>query len=295
MSIFLEILYKSVTFTQKRGIMQISISRYTITSLLLILVAVVVAWLCEVLLGAFPMGFFAFPMNVVLVALWVVVVVELFRARERNVVARYLLSTQATVTALVLAAAGCIVVGLQSKPATQSYLFVLLVLYVMTVLAMVTLRGWRVGGAVRLRFLMSHLGLLLALIAGFWGAADYEELRMVVDDKPRQEAIYIDGRATNLDYTLRLADFDVTYGKSGMPEQYSADIEVDGKGVKLEVNDPYRVGFGQSIYLMNFEQSDANTHIVVQIVHQPWRGVMVVGIVMMILGALLMFFGGAKR
>ena len=133
--------------------MQISISRYTITSLLLILVAVVVAWLCEVLLGAFPMGFFAFPMNVVLVALWVVVVVELFRARERNVVARYLLSTQATVTALVLAAAGCIVVGLQSKPATQSYLFVLLVLYVMTVLAMVTLRGWRVGGAVRLRFL----------------------------------------------------------------------------------------------------------------------------------------------
>lgn len=275
--------------------MQISISRYTITSLLLILVAGVVAWLCEVLFGEFSIEFFAFPMNIILVALWVVVVVELYKARERNVVARYLLSTQATITALVLAAIGCIVVGLQSKPATQSYLFVLLVLYVMTVLAMVTLRGWRIGGAVRVRFLMSHLGLLLALIAGFWGAADYEELRMVVDDETRQEAIYIDGRATNLDYTLRLADFDVTYSKSGMPEQYSADIEVDGKSVKLEVNDPYKVGFGQSIYLMNFEQSEANTNIVVQIVHQPWRGVMVVGIVMMIFGALLMFFGGAKQ
>ena len=274
--------------------MQVSISRYTITSLLLVLVAGVVSWLLEAIVGAFPIDFFAFPMNVILIVIWGVVVVELYRARARSVVARYLLSVSATVTALVLSAVGCVVVGLQSEPATQSYGFVLLVLYVMTVLAMVTLRGWYAGG-VRWRFLFSHLGLLLALIAGFWGAADYEELRMVVDDEPRQEAIYINGMATNLDYTLRLADFDVEYGASGVPEQYRADIEVDDKTVALEVNSPYRVGFGESIYLMNFDSTEQGVRLVVQIVRQPWRGVMVVGIVMMILGALLMFLGGAKR
>ncbi len=274
--------------------MQFSVSRYMITSVLLVLVAGVVSWLLEAVVGAFPIEFFAFPMNVILIALWGIAVVELYRARERSVVARYLLSASATVTAIVLSAVGCIVVGLQSEPATQSYGFVLLVIYVMTVLAMVTLRGWYAGG-IRWRFLFSHLGLLLALIAGFWGAADYEELRMIVDDKPRHEAIYIDGTAANLDYTLRLADFDVEYGASGVPELYRADIEVDNKIVTLEVNDPYKVRFGERIYLMNFERGEQGVRLVVQIVRQPWQGVMVVGIVMMIFGALLMFLGGAKR
>ncbi|MBP3643222.1 MAG: cytochrome c biogenesis protein ResB [Alistipes sp.] len=274
--------------------MQFSVSRYIFTSVLLVLVAGVVSWLLETVVGAFPIEFFAFPMNVILIALWGIAVVELYRARERSVVARYLLSASATVTAIVLSAVGCIVVGLQAEPATQSYGFVLLVVYVMTVLAMVTLRGWYVGG-VRWRFLFSHLGLLLALIAGFWGAADYEELRMIVDDKPRREAIYIDGTATNLDYTLRLADFDVEYGASGVPEQYRADIEVDNKIVTLEVNDPYKVRFGERVYLMNFDSTEQGVRLVVQIVRQPWQGLMVVGIVMMIFGALLMFLGGAKR
>ena len=118
---------------------------------------------------------------------------------------------------------------------------------------------------------------------------------MVVDDKPRREAIYIDGTAANLDYTLRLAGFDVEYGASGVPEQYRADIEVDNKIVTLEVNDPYKVRFGERIYLMNFERGEQGVRLVVQIVRQPWQGVMVVGIVMMIFGALLMFLGGAKR
>lgn len=275
--------------------MQISTSRYTVTTVLLVLVAGVVSWLLEATVGALPIEFFAFPMNLILMVLWLIAVVELYRARSKNVIARYLLSAQATVSAIVFAAIGCLVVGLQSEPATQSYIFVLMVLYVMSVVAMVTLRGWRVQGAVRWRFLVSHLGLLLALVAGFWGAADYQELRMIVDDTPRQQAIYIDGTAKKLDYTLRLAEFDVQYNEAGVPEQYRADIEVDGNPVTLEVNDPYNVSFAQSIYLMNFERNDAATRLVVQIVYQPWRAVMVVGIVMLIVGALLMFLGGAKR
>lgn len=275
--------------------MQISISRYTVTTVLLVLVAGVVSWLLEATVGALPIEFFAFPMNLILMVLWLIAVVELYRARSKNVIARYLLSAQATVWAIVFAAIGCLVVGLQSEPATQSYIFVLMVLYVMSVVAMVTLRGWRVQGAVRWRFLVSHLGLLLALVAGFWGAADYQELRMIVDDTPRQQAIYTDGTAKKLDYTLRLAEFDVQYNEAGVPEQYRADIEVDGNPVTLEVNDPYNVSFAQSIYLMNFERNDAATRLVVQIVYQPWRAVMVAGIVMLIVGALLMFLGGAKR
>ena len=46
---------------------------------------------------------------------------------------------------------------------------------------------------------------------------------------------------------------------------------------------------------MNFERGEQGVRLVVQIVRQPWQGVMVVGIVMMIFGALLMFLGGAKR
>ena len=179
--------------------MQISLSRYTLTSLLLVVATAVVSYALEAFLGKIALDFFAFPMNVILLGLWAVVIVELYRRGNKSVVTRYLLSTQATITAIVVAVIGCIVAGLQREPSTDSYLFIAMVIFVMSVIGIVTLRGWRAGGAIRWRFLLSHLGLLLVLIGGFWGATDRKILRAEVGSEPTDKAIYTDGRVAALD------------------------------------------------------------------------------------------------
>lgn len=244
---------------------------------------------------SFPVAFFRFPLNMILFVLWGWGIVELHRAGKRSVITRYLLSRQATIVSIALLAVGCLVMGLHTVPATDSYLFVLLNLFVITQLAMVTLRGWRDSSGVRWLFTLCHLGLLLALIAGFWGAPDTRIMRAELTDEPTAIALSEDGAVVQLDYKLSLADFRVDYYDNGVPSAYEADVDIDDSRVRLVVNHPHRVGVGEHIYLTSFEQRGEAICCVVQIVRQPWRVVMFIGILLMIAGAVLLFIRGPKR
>jgi hypothetical protein len=71
-------------------------------------------------------------------------------------------------------------------------------------------------------------------------------------------------------------------------------VAVDDKVVDIEVNSPYSQRFGEDIYLVNY----ASEGCVLQIVREPWRGVTAVGVVVMLLGAVVLFlqgFGGERQ
>ena len=271
--------------------MQISLSRYTLTSLLLVAATAVVSYALEAILGKISLDFFAFPMNIIMLVIWAVAIAELYRRGNNCVVTRYLLSPQATITAIIVAVIGCIVAGVQREPSTDSYLFIAMVFFVMSVIGMVTLRGWRAGGAIRWRFMLSHLGLLRVLIGGFWGATDRKILRTEVTQEPTSKAAYTDGRVAVLDYSLTLTDLDTEFSQNGVPIKFCAALTIDNKPFTLEVNSPYSVHYGHEIYLI----SCGNNSCIVQVVVQPWRGVMVAGIIMLLAGAAMLFLGGAKR
>ena len=273
--------------------MKIAVSRYTLTSLLLVAATAVVSALVGDI-GPY-LELFAFPVNVVLMALWLYAVVDIYRRRSSSVAARYFLSSSSTIFSIILAAALCLVAGLQATPATTSFAFVAALFYCLTQITLVTLRGLRDRGGVRYLFTLSHLGLWLVLVAGLWGAPDSRTVRMRVGAEPTKEAVTAAGTMTYLDYEVALADFSVTYFDNGVPSDYSADVVVAGQPVTLKVNHPYSVAYGQDIYLVSFEGSEPSYTIVLQIVFQPWRGVMRAGIVMLLLGAVLMFFRGPKR
>ena len=274
--------------------MKVSVSRYSLTSLLLIVSMAVLSWVLERVLPL-SVEFFRFPLNMVLLALWCWAIIELYRAAGRFVVARYLLSRQATITSILLLAAGCMAMGVQAKPATDSYLFILLNLFVITQLSLVTLRGWRDGSGIRWVFIFCHLGLLLALIAGFWGAPDTRIMRTELMSEPTKTALCQSGEVVQLDYKLSLVDFKADYYENGTPSAYEAEVDIDGRRVVLRVNHPHRVAFGEHIYLTSFEQKAEGTCCIVQIVRQPWRVVMFVGIVLLLAGAVLIFIRGPKR
>ena len=271
---------------------KITVSRYALTSLLLVFGAAVLSWLLESVVQ-FPIVFFRFPMNIILMALWLYGVVELYRRGAKSVVARYLLSVSATVTSIFVLSVGCIVMGLQRRPATDSYLFLMAILFALTQLTMVTLRGWRNSSGVRWLFLLCHAGLLLVLAAGFWGAPDKDVMRMRVTAEPSREMLYENGSRGVVDYTLALKDLRVEYYSNGTPSSYEADVEVADRVVTLSVNHPYRVSMGEHIYLTSVDEKGSTC--IVQLVRQPWQKITLAGIVMLIAGAVLMFLRGPRR
>lgn len=269
--------------------MKVTVSRYSLTSVLLIVAMAVLSWLLEVIVP-FSAEFFAFPLNLVLLVLWMWGIFELHRAGGRSIITRYLLSRQATVTSVTLLAAACMAMGLQRNSATESYLFLFVIFFVITQLSLVTLRGWRDRLGIRWTFLCCHLGLLLALVAGFWGASDTRVMRAELAAEKVNTALCEDGKVVQLDYALHLTDFNVDYFENGVPSHYEATLDIDGKVVTLAVNHPHKVAFGEHIYLTSFDNREDGMCCIVQIVRQPWRGVMVTGILMLIAGALLLFF-----
>lgn len=238
---------------------------------------------------------FAFPLNLLLAALWAVIWGWLWKSRPDSSVIRFMLSPAATVSSLALLIAACLWIGLtDNRDFVQTVLFVLILLYVQTVVFLVTLRGWKTpNGKVRWRFLLIHAGFLLALGAGFWGSPDTKDLRVqMCKGQLTRKAYAMDGQFNALDYEIELKDFFTEFSAAGMPSHYEAVIAVDGgKDVALTVNHPYNVRFGEDIYLASL----SDTTCILQIVREPWRYFVLAGIVMLISGAFMLFIKGPGR
>ena len=239
--------------------------------------------------------FFAFPLNLLVAVLWMLCLMWLRKAYSNNLVIRFLHSPAATISAISLLILACLWVGFNGDRAfVESFIFVLVLLYVQTVLFLITLRGCRrADGVIRWRFTFLHLGLLLALGAGFWGSPDSEEYRMrIYVGATSREVITPDARRMTLSYDISLLDVCTEYSEDGIPSHYEAYISVnDQKVVKLMVNHPYSVKLGEDIYLANV----SDDFCVLQIVREPWRYCALAGIIMMLAGAFMLFINGPRR
>ncbi|MBR5835473.1 MAG: cytochrome c biogenesis protein ResB [Bacteroidales bacterium] len=246
---------------------------------------------------------FSFPVNLVLFLLWGLSVVLMWSSRRKSGFVRFMLSSGATYLAVGIFLVICLVIGITGcRWITTTWPFVIFMLYFQSVLAYVILRGWREAtatgarlGAVRWRFLFLHAGLLVTIGFAYWGAPDTATYRMqAFKDVPVYEAYDDDGNVKWLDYSLTLEDFTVSYGADGIPSDYRAVVSVDGEKTELRVNHPCYLGFGEDLYLTSYDTS-AGEYCVLQVVREPWRYGALVGIVMMLIGAFMLFVGGPRR
>lgn len=246
----------------------------------------------------FPLDIFRLPVNILSIALWLAATVELYRKRAKWAVSRFLLSQSATTLSLILMAALSIVFGFQLKPATTSLTAIVAILFLMTHLALVTIRGWRNERGVRWRFVVNHLGLLIAIGSAFWGAPDREELRAVVEyDKPTTEAYDLGGALRILDKEMQLEDFDVEYYDNGTPERYEAKVRIGQERATIRVNRPYNISLSESAYLVSYDTStpDECRYCIIEVVREPWQYATTAGIALMLVGAVMMFAGRTQR
>ena len=240
-------------------------------------------------------SFFAFPLNLLVAVVWMVIWGWMWKSRPESAVMRFILSPAATVSAIVLLLCTCLWIGFSGdRSFVESILFVLVLLYVQTVLYVVTLRGFRkTGGDIRWRFLFLHAGLLLAIGSGFWGSPDSSEVRVPLGRGEMTETAYnMDGSVEGLGYELLLIDFATEFSEDGKPSHYEAFISIDGSTPEsMNVNHPYGVSFGEDIYLASVHDD----YCILQIVREPWRYFAIAGIIMLLAGAFMLFIKGPRR
>ena len=239
--------------------------------------------------------FFAFPLNLLLAVIWMAGWGWMWKNHRDSVAMRFLLSPKATISSILLLLASCLWIGLSGdREFVVSYVFVALLLYLQTVLFVVILRGWRRSDSgIRWRFLLIHAGLLLAVGAGFWGSPDSSELRVGLrPGEMTREAYRLDGGKSVLAYELHLYDCTTTFNSEGQPDYYEAVIGVgNSEQICVTVNHPYNVRLGEDIYITSVSENGC----VLQIVREPWRYFALVGIIMMLIGAFMLFIKGPQR
>lgn len=280
--------------------------------ILLLLLSVV----AQCIFGNFPFAFFAFPLDVLLALIWMGGMGYVYKEKRSSRFVRLWLSPQCTYWTLGWLLAGCLVIGLFPQLSAQeiagksgifvrlgcyhftsSWIFVVGLFGLLTHLGMITLRRAFLPGRNRWRFVLNHAGLWLALFAGFIGSAEEQTLRMpVFRTSPSNEAFTEQGKRVYLPNSLQLITFTVEHYPNGSPRHFFADISIDGKPAHLEVNHPYAASWAEDYYLTSYDvQSSQPQYCVVQIVREPLKFLMWLGIVMMLCGSCLLFLAGPDR
>ena len=258
-----------------------------------------------------PGGAFAFPVGAAVLlgcmaGLWV-----LYKEKPDSAFCRFLSSGHTSIVVIANLAVCCIVLGLnkqydpQSVPGghtladllrihsvKNSWWFVCAICLFLANLAMVIFRHLKRSSW---RFVLNHLGLFIALSAGFFGSADESVLRCIVG-KGETVTTGFDryGRERALGHSLCLEEFSIYLRPDGSPRNFEAEVSVDGKPAEIMVNHPYAAGFGEDVYLVDYDKN-SNDVCVFEIVRQPWKYLECFGIVMMMAGAALMFVQGAAK
>lgn len=273
---------------------------------IILIVCLALAFVLQLLTGGLPVVFFSFPLNLIIAVLWLGGMLWTWKNCRKSIFVGFMLSKGATLWAVGLFLICCIVIGITGhKELASSWVYVTVMLYFLTVLLFVILRGWRSAtatgarlGAIRWRFLLNHAGILIALASAFWGTPDSQTYRLqAVYDQPVREGYRMDGSSVWLDHEIMLTGFRMETYSDGTPAMFEADVTIGDRNVTLRVNEPCSLSLAEDIYLTGYdtEAGEQSRYCILQVVREPWKYSALAGIIMMLAGALLLFAGGPQK
>lgn len=269
-------------------------------SVLIVLTIFITGLLIQAFAGYFPAEAFAFPINAAvlfaaLAGLWV-----LWREKPGGAVCRWLASGNASIALIAAFLICCLILGMKMQHADavsfpgfgnvrRTWWFILISIALMANLFMVILSRRKKG----IRFILNHIGVLVALIGCFFGAPDHTVSRAIVSGEAVHEAVGENGELVPLPAAMKMDGFNVELDQRGNVRNYMALIDVDGKKVELRVNHPYRISISEDVYLTSYDRDNPEPqYCIVEVVRQPWKYLIWAGIVMMMAGGILMFARG---
>ena len=261
----------------------------------------------QLIFGNLEPKMFAFPINFALLASMIAICAVVEREYGKKQWVKELRSTDLSIISLCLIAVWCVAGGCvpQTDAVSSGWLyrtgltqfatslpFVGLLSLLLVQLTMIIIhRLRRPARQWGFTFIAAHVGLWLALAAGLMGSADMKDLRCIAMRGQETRTAYDKkGRINALPYAVELKDFRVERSEADHSVvQYEAAIALDGERISISVNNPHAATWQDKLYLVSYDQNNPSpTYVVVQIVRQPWRHLLLAGIVMLMLGTLLL-------
>lgn len=234
--------------------------------------------IAQLVFGAFPAEWFAFPVNAaVLIAailgLWV-----LYREKPECRLSKWLMSGKTSIILIVGLLICALIYGFAPQiDVVHSWPFIFIMMALLANLLMVIF-----SRRAKIRFLLNHIGVFLALAGGFFGAPDMQVNKVQV---------FRDAAAD-----MSLQNFQIETAPDGSVQNYTATVLIKGKATDIRVNHPYHKSLFEDVYLLRYDNSDPEVrYCVLETVRQPWKYVMWLGIVMMMLGCILVFVQGVNK
>ena len=273
---------------------------------------IVAGLLLELCAGAVDWDAFRWPVNAIVLAAFIVIIVAMALSARKVYAFRFLGSHAAAVPAIVYAVALTIIMGLTRQTVDGRgvnnmltfWPFVLTYVYLAVILGMVVVKRLRHLSSWRrdVPFLLNHLGLFVALTCATLGNADMQRLRMVTSvEGPEWRALDQQQQVVTLPLAIQLQQFIMEVYDDGTPRRFASKIQVlteSGSNIHttVEVNKPVVVE-GWKIYQYGYDTAmgkDSQISIL-ELVRDPWLHVVYAGIAMMLLGAVSMFLLGVRR
>ena len=273
---------------------------------------IVAGVMLELCVGPVDWEAFAWPVNGIVLAGFLTLIVLLFLLRKRVKAFRFIGTHQAAIPTLVYAVVLTIVLGLTRQKVNSTWLnnmlafwpFVLIYVYMAVILGMVILR--RLSHLTRWRrdipFLLNHLGLFLAMTTATLGNADIQQLKMItVVGEPEWRAMTQEGLIREMPLAIELKQFIMETYDDGSPKRFASEIQIltkSGKNIQttVEVNKPVEVD-GWKIYQYGYDtQMGAMSQTsILELVSDPWLPLVYTGIYMMLAGAVCLFILGGMK
>lgn len=248
----------------------------------------------------------SWPVNAVVLAVMLLGILSMHLLRGHVRLFRWMATLQAGIPAMVTCAMMTVLMGVTRQVPSghqpvepigisamlSFWPFVLSYLWLTVLVGMVCMTRLRLSWR-NIPFLLNHLGLFIALVAGTLGNADMQRLHTTVQEgKTEWRAVDSRHGVHQLPIAIELHDFFI----EEQPQlSYASDVTVYTKrGVTvrdtIRVNKPLAVR-GWKIYQFSYDEAKGGMSdiSVFELVRDPWLPYVYVGIFMMLAGALSLF------
>ena len=268
---------------------------------------VVVGMLLQLTVGPIQWNAMAWPINAIVLAVLLTGIVLMHLCRGKVRLFRWMATLQAAIPSMVACVMITMLLGVTRQvpdghvptdpigitDMLSFWPFVLLYVWLTVLIGMVCMTRlthptWR-----NIPFLLNHLGIFIALVAGTLGNADMQRLRMIAQEgKTEWRAIDTRHRMHELPIAIELHDFTI---EESPQFTFLSDVTVYTKsGIvvrdTIRVNKPLSVR-GWKIYQYSYDETKGNQSdiSVFELVRDPWLPFVYLGIFMMLAGAVWLF------
>ncbi len=278
---------------------------------------IIVGVLLQFSVGPINWDVFAWPVNIFMLAIYVLLLALGYAVKDRVYVLRYLMSWKAAVPTLVYAVVLTAIMGVTQQVSAQAepldpiglskmlsfWPFVLIYLLLTTIIGLVAIKQAAHLSLSKVPSLASHIGLFLVIVCGTLGSADMQRLKMFCEyGQPEWRGLDNNNQVHNLDVAIQLDKFIMEqYKEDKMPKRFASVVEImtqDGKHIQatIDVNKPYTVN-GWKIYQYGYDQAmgPMSQYSVFELVRDPWILPVYVGFGLLCIGALGMLAGPKAR